>query len=407
MVQAQNIASFKAGKLHVPDHVTIPFICGDGIGVDIWPASQKIWDSAVEKCYGGKKKILWKEVYAGEKAKQLVGEYLPEATLKAFSDYCVGIKGPLTTPVGGGIRSLNVAIRQVLDLYACIRPVRYFKGVDSPVKHPERLNVIIFRENTEDVYAGIEFESGSPEAKKLRDFLQDTLKAKGIHETAAIGIKPVSKFGSERLIKMAFEHALKHNCSSVTLVHKGNIMKYTEGAFKEWGYELAADRYGDHIVTEESLGEKASEPQNKIVLKNRIADAFFQQVLLRPDQYDVIATTNLNGDYLSDALAAQVGGIGIAPGANVGDRCAVFEATHGTAPKYAGKNKSNPSSLMLSGVMMLEYMGWMEAAKTIVRALEVTIGQKRVTYDLARYMNHPTELSTSDFASALISNLKS
>jgi isocitrate dehydrogenase len=393
------------GKLTVPDHVTIPYIEGDGIGVDIWPASQKVWDAAIEKTYGGKKKILWKEVFAGEKGNHQTGDYLPEATLKTFQEYAVGIKGPLTTPVGGGIRSLNVAIRQALDLYTCIRPMRYFEGIHSPVKKPENMHMIVFRENTEDVYAGIEYESGSPEAKKLRDFLLDTLKSKPIHKTAALGIKPVSEFGSKRLIKMAYDYALKRNRPSVTLVHKGNIMKYTEGAFMEWGYQLAAEKYRDHIVTEEELGDKWNEPQNRVVLKNRIADAFFQQALLRPGLYDVIATTNLNGDYLSDALAAQVGGIGIAPGANVGDSVAVFEATHGTAPKYAGKNMSNPSSLILSGVMMFEHMGWDEVAKSILDALGKAILQKRVTYDLARYMENPTELSSSDFAGAIIDNL--
>ncbi len=401
----EHLIKVEQGKLKVPDHVAIPYIEGDGIGVDIWLPAQKVIDAAVEKCYSGRRKILWKEVLAGEKANREVGEYLPDATINTIREHVVAIKGPLTTPVGKGFRSLNVTLRQVLDLYACIRPIRSFKGVVSPVKHPELVDMVVFRENTEDVYAGIEFESGSPEAEQLRTFLMDTLHAKNIRKNAALGIKPISPFGCRRLIKMAFEYALINNLPSVTLVHKGNIMKYTEGAFMEWGYQLAKEKYGDFIITEEDLGASIDVPQNKLLLKNRIADAFFQQTLINPQLYSVIATTNLNGDYISDALVAQVGGLGLAPGANVGDEAAVFEATHGTAPKHAGKDKANPSSVLLSGVMMLRHLDWNEPADMIVDALQKTILDKTVTYDLHRQMDEATLLKTSEFGRAVIGNL--
>jgi isocitrate dehydrogenase len=404
-VTQAKVMHYVGGRLQVPDQVIIPYIEGDGIGVDIWGPTQKVLDASVKKTYGSRRQIEWKEIFAGEKAKQKFGDYLPSVTIDQIRTHSVAIKGPLTTPVGGGIRSLNVALRQILDLYACIRPIRSFQGVTSPVKAPEKVHMVIFRENTEDVYAGIEFESGSREAEMLRDFLMHTLKAKNIHEGAAIGIKPVSPFGSRRLIRLAFEYAIQNNLPSVTLVHKGNIMKFTEGAFKEWGYQLAREKYGDYLVTEEELGEEASAPQNKIVIKNRIADAFFQQALLAPEHYSVIATTNLNGDYLSDALVAQVGGLGLAPGANVGDQAAIFEATHGTAPKHAGKDRANPSSLILSGVMMFRHMGWKEAADAVVQALQKTILQKKVTYDLYRQMEGATLLKTSQFGSAIVENL--
>ncbi len=411
------------GKLNVPDHPIIPFIEGDGTGPDIWRASQRVFDAAVEKAYGGKRKIAWYEVYAGEKAFNQFGEWLPADTLTALSEYIVSIKGPLTTPVGGGIRSLNVALRQELDLYVCQRPVRYFNGVPSPVKRPELIDMVIFRENSEDIYAGIEWVEGSEEVKKLIHFLQNEMGVKKIRfpETSGIGIKPVSKEGTERLVRAAIEYALNHGRKSVTLVHKGNIMKFTEGAFKNWGYELAEREYADKTFTwseydrikadkgqaAADAAQKAAEQAGKIIVKDVIADAFLQQILTRPAEYDVIATLNLNGDYISDALAAQVGGIGIAPGANINyvTGAAVFEATHGTAPKYANLDKVNPGSVILSGVMMFEFMGWQEVADNITAAIEKAITQKKVTYDFARLMEGATELKTSEFADAIIENL--
>ena len=395
--------SRKNGQLVVPDHPIIPFIEGDGTGPDIWRASVRVFDAAVEKAYGGKKKIAWMEVYAGEKSFKQFSSWLPDDTVEAFREYYVGIKGPLTTPVGGGIRSLNVALRQLLDLYACIRPVRYIAGVPAPVKQPSKLDVVIFRENIEDVYAGIEYKAESPEADAVIEFLQRRFGAK-IREKSAIGIKPMSKFGSQRLVVKAIQHAIKRKRPSVTLVHKGNIMKFTEGGFRDWGYEIAKERFGDQTVTE-AEGGKRKEDAGKLVIKDRIADAMFQQLVLRPDEYSVVAAPNLNGDYLSDAAAAQVGGLGLAPGGNVGDGYAVYEATHGTAPKYAGQDKVNPSSVILSGVMMFEEMGWDEVARAIVRGLEGAIASKHVTYDLARQMPGATEVSTSAFADAIIQHL--
>jgi isocitrate dehydrogenase len=398
---------FRNGKLVVPDNPSIPFIEGDGTGPDIWRASQRVFDAAVNVAYGGKKRIHWMEVLAGEKAKNRTGEWLPEATLKAIDEYSVAIKGPLTTPVGGGIRSLNVTLRQVLDLYACVRPVRYFSGVPSPMKNPERLDVIIFRENTEDVYAGIEWAQGTPEAKKVIDFLNGQM-GKRIREDSGIGIKPVSVFASKRLVRKAIRHALENGRNRVTLVHKGNIMKFTEGAFRDWGYQVAREEFGKETVTEEEVQKShgGKIPAGKVMINDRIADAMFQQVLLRPDEYQVLATPNLNGDYLSDACAAQVGGLGIAPGANISDRVGLFEATHGTAPKYAGLDVVNPGSLILSGVMMLEYLGWKDAGKAIISAVEKTIAQKKVTYDFERQMPGAVKLKTSEFASAIIENMK-
>jgi isocitrate dehydrogenase len=394
-------------SLNVPDQPIIPYIEGDGIGVDIWPASQKVWDAAVEAAYGGKRKIVWKEVLAGEKAFKQTGNWLPEETNEAIREYKVAIKGPLTTPVGGGIRSLNVALRQIHDLYACVRPVRWFKGVPAPVKEPQKLDVVIFRENTEDIYLGIEYQQGTPEAQKLIRFLKDEF-GKDVRPDSGIGIKPVSIEGSKRLIRRAINYALANNKSSVTLVHKGNIMKFTEGAFRDWGYELAREEYANKVVTEADLWDKYNGqlPAGKILLKDRIADAMFQQLLLRPDEYEVIATMNLNGDYLSDACAAQVGGLGLAPGANIGDQAAIFEATHGTAPKYAGQDKVNPGSLILSGVMMLEHLGWTEAADLVIQAFEKTIASGKVTYDLERQMENATLVSCSGFADAIVDNLK-
>ncbi|KPV45805.1 NADP-dependent isocitrate dehydrogenase [Alicyclobacillus ferrooxydans] len=411
------------GKLNVPDNPIIPFIEGDGTGPDIWRASQRVFDAAVEKAYGGKRKIAWYEVFAGEKAFNQFGEWLPADTLTALSEYIVSIKGPLTTPVGGGIRSLNVALRQELDLYVCQRPVRYFNGVPSPVKRPELIDMVIFRENSEDIYAGIEWQEGSEEVKKVISFLQNEMGVKKIRfpETSGIGIKPVSKEGTERLVRAAIEYALNHGRKSVTLVHKGNIMKFTEGAFKNWGYELAEREYAEKTFTwaeydrikadkgqaEADAAQKAAEAAGKIIVKDVIADAFLQQILTRPAEYDVIATLNLNGDYISDALAAQVGGIGIAPGANINyvTGHSVFEATHGTAPKYAGLDKVNPGSVILSGVMMFEFMGWQEVADNITAAIEKAITQKKVTYDFARLMDGATELKTSEFADVIIENL--
>ena len=397
------------GKLKVPNDPIIPYIEGDGIGTDIWRAAERVLSAAVEKAYAGERKIVWKEILAGQKAFDQTGEWLPGETLAAIDEYLVAIKGPLTTPVGGGIRSLNVALRQKLDLFACVRPVRYFKGVPSPVCHPEKVNMIIFRENTEDIYAGIEYLDGTPEVEKLKKFLIEEMGVTQIRfpHTVSLGIKPVSREGTERLVRAAVQHALDNNLPSVTLVHKGNIMKFTEGAFKEWGYEVAREEFGDFTITEEQLWAEfdGKVPGNKIVIKDRIADNMFQQILTRTDEYDVIATTNLNGDYLSDACAAQVGGLGMAPGANIGDYIGLFEATHGTAPKYAGLDKVNPSSLILSGVMMLEYLGWQEAAERIENGLAKTIQQKRVTYDLERQMEGATLLKCSEFAEAIVENL--
>lgn len=405
-VAAEKITINQDGSINIPDNPIIPFIEGDGIGPDIWAASQKVLDAAIEKCYGGAKKIEWLEVLAGEKAKDKTGEWLPQATLDAIKGHVVAIKGPLTTPVGEGIRSLNVTLRQELDLYACVRPVRYYKGVVSPVKTPEKVDMVVFRENTEDVYAGIEWKAGTDEANKVIDFINKQM-GKNIRADSGIGIKPISAFGTKRLVRKAIQYAIDHNRPSVTLVHKGNIMKFTEGAFRNWGYELAKEEFSDKVITEDELWEKynGKQPEGLIVVKDRIADAMFQQILLRPDEYSVLAMPNLNGDYMSDALAAQVGGLGMAPGANIGDGYAVFEATHGTAPKYAGQDKVNPGSLLLSGVMMLEYLGWNEAVTLIQQAIETTISHKTVTYDLARLMTGATELKCSAFADAIIGNM--
>jgi len=397
-----------SGRLVVPDNPILPYIRGDGTGPDIWAASVRVFDAAVVKCFGGRRRIAWMEVYAGEKANEVYGPdtWLPEETNEAIREFKVAIKGPLTTPVGGGIRSINVALRQIHDLYACVRPVRWFTGVPSPVKDPGKLNIVIFRENTEDVYAGIEFKAGTPEAEEVAKFIEVKSKKK-IPAGSGIGIKPISKHGSQRLVRRAIQYAIANKKSSVTLVHKGNIMKFTEGAFRDWGYELAVNEFRDQIVTEQEVydahGGKA--PAGRIVIKDRIADAMFQQLLLRPDEYEVLATPNLNGDYLSDAAAAQVGGLGLAPGANIGDNSAVFEATHGTAPKYAGLDKVNPGSVILSGVMMFEHLGWPEVARAIETAMERAIGAKTVTYDLARQMTGAKEVSCSGFADALIANL--
>ena len=449
--------TFSGGKLQVPDHPIIPYIEGDGTGRDIWAASARVFDAAVERAYAGKRKIHWFEVFAGEKAFTKFGDWLPQPTVDAVRDLHVSIKGPLTTPVGGGIRSLNVALRQIMDLYACIRPVRYYQGVPSPVKHPEQLNVVIFRENTEDVYIGIEWKQGSSEAKKLIDFLNNTMLAGGkkrIREDSGVGIKPISITGTKRLVRMAIQHAIKNKRRSVTLVHKGNIQKFTEGAFREWGYELACEEFRDQVVTEreswildnkdktpnlsieqnaamiepgmefapenfkqdiyaevkkvlDAIGKShgAGEWKNKLMINDRIADSIFQQVIIRPAEYDILATPNLNGDYISDACAAQVGGLGIAPGANVGDQHAVFEATHGTAPKYADKDVINPGPVILSGVMMLDHLGWNEAARMIETAMEATIQQKFVTYDFERLMPGSTKVKTSEFATHIIDNM--
>ncbi|MHB2033943.1 MAG: isocitrate dehydrogenase (NADP(+)), partial [Gemmatimonadaceae bacterium] len=393
------------GTLRVPEEPIIPFIEGDGTGADIWRASVRVFDAAVAKCYGGKRKVAWMEVFAGEKAFTTYKDWLPQETVDAMKEFRVAIKGPLTTPIGGGIRSLNVALRQMLDLYACIRPVRYFEGVGSPMKQPALLDIIVFRENTEDVYAGIEWKAGSPEADKLRAFIKTELGA-DIREHSAIGIKPMSEFGSKRLVRMAIQHALTHNLPSVTLVHKGNIMKFTEGAFRDWGYEVARNEFPEVTVAEADVGKAGVNARaDAVIIKDRIADSMFQQMLLRPNEYSVLATPNLNGDYLSDAAAAQVGGLGIAPGGNVGDGVAVFEATHGTAPKYANLDKINPGSVILSGVMMFEYLGWNEAAAMIVRGLENAITSRHVTYDLARQMPGATEVSTAGFADQIIKGM--
>ncbi|MFC1714730.1 isocitrate dehydrogenase (NADP(+)) [Candidatus Poribacteria bacterium] len=390
--------------ISVPDEPVIPFIEGDGIGSDITGAMRRVVDAAVHKAYDTKRRIVWFSIHAGEAAYEIYGELLPKDTLEAIRHFHVAIKGPLTTPVGGGFRSLNVTIRQKLELFACIRPVKYIEGVPSPVISPEKLDIVIFRENTEDVYAGIEWAQGTDEAQKIISFLDSSFGI-SVREDSGIGIKPISAFATKRLVRMAIKYAIDHNRRSVTLVHKGNIMKYTEGAFRDWGYELAKEEFSDRIITEEELSDSGDAPMDKIVIRDRIADSMFQQVLIRPDEYDVVATPNLNGDYLSDACAAQVGGLGMAPGANVGDGVAVFEATHGTAPKYAGKDMVNPGSIILSAVMMLEYMGWVEAAKLVTDALTTTIQQKRVTYDLERQMEGAAKLSTSQFASAIIENM--
>ena len=449
---------FSGGKFHVPDKPILPFIEGDGTGRDIWKASRRVFDAAVEKAYGGKRQVAWLEVLAGEKAFNSLKEWLPQETVDAIRDFRVAIKGPLTTPVGGGIRSLNVALRQIMDLYACVRPVRYFAGVPSPVRHPERMNVVIFRENTEDVYAGIEWKSGTPEVKKLIDFLNNEMLKGGtkrIREDSGVGIKPMSPTGTKRLVRRAIQHAIEHKRRIVTLVHKGNIQKFTEGAFRDWGYELATQDFRNEIVTEREswiLENKDRDPnlsieqnaamiepglergtedfrkqlyaevkqtldtiysshgrgqwKNKILVNDRIADSVFQQVLLRADEYQVFATPNLNGDYLSDACAAQVGGLGMAPGANIGDGFGVFEATHGTAPKYADKDVINPSSVMLSGAMMFDFIGWGEAAKLIEEGIARAIQQKRVTYDLERLMDGATKVKTSEFAGAIVENMQ-
>lgn len=398
--------SVRDGELHVPDNPVIPFIEGDGIGPDIWRATKRVIDGAVEKSYGGSKKIEWFEIYAGEKAKEKYDDWLPEDTKKAITEYIVAIKGPLTTPVGGGIRSLNVTLRQQLNLYACVRPVRWYNGVPSPVKEPDKLDVVIFRENTEDVYAGIEWQEGTEDAAKVITFLNDEM-GKSLREDSGIGIKPISITGTKQLVAKAIRYAIDHDRKSVTLVHKGNIMKFTEGSFKEWGYEVAREQFGDVTISESEVWDNhdGNVPEGKILIKDRIADAMFQQVLLRPDEYEVIATPNLNGDYISDACAAQVGGLGLAPGANIGDFVALFEATHGTAPKYTGMDKVNPGSLILSAVMMLEYLGWEEAMDRVETAMEKTVEQKRVTYDLERQMEGATKLKTSEFASAIIENM--
>ncbi len=402
----EKISFDNEGKINVPDEPMIPYIEGDGVGPDIWRASVRVFDSAVEKCYGGKKKIHWREVYAGEKAFHLKGDWAPEETIETIREFKVGIKGPLTTPVGGGFRSINVMLRQRLDLYACIRPVKYIPGIPSPLKRPEKIDMVVFRENIEDVYAGIEWQAGTPEALRLRDFLQKELK-KNIREDSGIGIKPISRFGSQRLVRMAIQYALRHGRRSVTLVHKGNIMKFTEGAFKDWGYELAKEEFGDRILQESDLNQEGTSgiPPGHLVIKDRIADAMFQQILLRPEEYDVLAMPNLNGDYISDALAAEVGGLGMAPGANIGDRAAVFEATHGSAPKYANQDVINPGSLILSGVMMFDYLDWKEVSQRISRALEKTISQRIVTYDLARQTEGAKKVKCSEFATAIVDNL--
>ncbi|MBN1842448.1 MAG: isocitrate dehydrogenase (NADP(+)) [Deltaproteobacteria bacterium] len=405
--ETRQITTSADGTLVVPDRPVIPFIEGDGIGPDIWAACSRVLDRAVDAAYGDQRKITWLKVMAGGKAYGETGESLPEEALQVIKDHVVAIKGPLTTPVGKGMRSVNVALRQRLDLYACIRPIRYIKGVPTPMRHPERVNMVVFRENTEDVYAGIEWEAESREAEAVISFLKDSMGI-AIEKGSAIGVKPMSRRASRRLVAMAIQYALDHDLASVTLVHKGNIMKYTEGAFMRWGYEAASEIFGDRIVFE-SDGELENDAQaqsSKVVIKDRIADMMFQQVLLRPESYHVIATPNLNGDYLSDALAAQVGGLGMAPGANIGDTCAVFEATHGTAPKYAGKDKANPVSLILSGVMMLERLGWTEAASAIEQAIQKSICDGIVTYDLARQMPGSREVRCSQFADAVIERLR-
>ncbi len=391
----------------VSDNPIILFIEGDGVGPDIWKASQNVFDSAVEFAYKGQRKIAWKEIFAGEKAKEKYNDYLPQETLDAIKEYKVAIKGPLTTPVGGGFRSLNVGLRQIFDLYACVRPIKYFDGVEAPLKRPQDVDMVVFRENTEDVYAGIEWEAGSEEANKLLYFLNETLNCK-LDLPFGVGIKPISEMGSKRLVRKAIQYAIERKLPSVTLVHKGNIQKFTEGAFAKWGYELAKEEFSQQTITEAELFDQYNGqcPADKIVIKDRIADAMFQQALLRPKEYSVLATTNLNGDYLSDALIAQVGGLGLGPGANLGQEVAIFEATHGSAPKYTGMDKVNPGSVILSGVMMLEHMGWTEAADLITTALQTTIANKTVTYDLERQMENATLLKCSEFGQAIVKNFK-
>ena len=398
--------TFQEGKLNVPNDPIIPFIEGDGVGPDIWAASQNVFDAAVKKAYHGKRRIIWKEIYAGEKANARFGTYLPDETIAAFKEFLVGIKGPLTTPVGGGIRSLNVALRQILDLFACIRPVKYYAGTPAPVKRPELVDIVVFRENTEDLYAGIEWSKGSAEVLKVISFLNDQMGTH-ISDDSGIGIKPISVHGTKRLVRMAIEYAIKHGKKTVTLVHKGNIMKFTEGAFRDWGYELAKEEFGDVTVSEADLNKKydGKLPEGKILINDRIADSMFQQVLLRPGEYEVLAVPNLIGDFISDALAAQVGGLGMAPGANIGIPFAVFEATHGTAPKYAGQDKINPGSLILSGAMMLEHLGWTEAAELIRKGIAKAISDKQVTYDLERQMQGATLLKCSEFGKAIIERM--
>jgi isocitrate dehydrogenase len=415
---------FKDGQLHVPDNPIVPYIEGDGTGPDIWKATQKVLDAAVEKAFDGKKRIVWEETFAGQKAKDQKGEWLPDTTLETIRDRFIAIKGPLTTPVGGGFRSLNVALRQELDLFACVRPVKWFEGVPSPVKEPEKVNMTVFRENTEDIYAGIEWMNGSEEVDKVKKFLKDEMGVDQIRfpESSSIGIKPISKEGTERLVRSAIDYAFEHDLPSVTLVHKGNIMKFTEGQFKQWGYEMAEREYGDKVFTwaeydriverdgkdAANAAEDEAKKAGKLIVKDAIADAFLQQILLRPSEYSVIATMNLNGDYVSDALAAAVGGIGIAPGANINYESghAIFEATHGTAPKYAGMDKVNPSSLILSGKMLLEHLGWFEAARMIDRGMAHTISQKRVTYDFHRQMENAEKLKCSEFGEAIVENME-
>jgi isocitrate dehydrogenase len=400
------ITKQRDGTLYVPDQPIIPFIEGDGTGPDIWRATQLVIDAAVAHAYAGERRIAWEEVLAGEKAQQKTGDWLPEETLQAIQDHVVAIKGPLTTPVGKGIRSLNVAIRKKLDLYACVRPIKYIDTVPSPMRHPEKIDMVIFRENTEDLYVGIEWESGSQQARTVTDFLEQKLSVR-LPENPGIGIKPISEKNTKRLVASAITHAVKNHRPSVTLMHKGNIMKYTEGAFSRWGYEVARERFANVTITETELYETYDGrlPDGKVVIKDRIADMLFQQVLLRPGEFHVIATPNLNGDYISDALAAQVGGLGMAPGANIGDDCAVFEATHGTAPKYAGLDKVNPSSLILSGTMMLDHIGWAEAAESVRRALQATVMDRVVTYDLARQISDAREVRCSEFAHEIIARL--
>ena len=395
-------------KLIIPDNPIIPFIEGDGIGADIMKAARRVIDAAIEKAYGGKRKIIWFEIMAGEKAQEIYGNVLPEDTYNAIKEFIVAIKGPLTTPVGGGYRSLNVTLRQHFDLYSCIRPVKYYKGVPSPVSNPERMDIVIFRENTEDVYAGIEWREGSNESKALIEYIKNKFNV-NISTDSGIGIKPISIHGTKRLVRAAIKYALKYSRKSVTFMHKGNIMKFTEGSFRDWGYEVAKEEFRDKIITEDELWKdphNGKMPKGKILIKDRIADSMFQQILTRTNEYDVVATSNLNGDYLSDAAAAQIGGLGIAPGANIGDHIALFEPTHGSAPKYTNQDKVNPSSLILSGVMMLQYMEWIEAADLIEKAIEKTIQEKKVTYDFARLMENVTPIKTSEYATAIIENIK-
>lgn len=393
------------GNLNVPNNPIIPFIEGDGTGRDIWKASSRVFDAAVAKAYNNERRVVWYEIFAGEKAYTQFGEWLPQDSVDAIKEFCVAIKGPLTTPVGGGIRSLNVTLRQVLDLYACVRPVRYFTGVPAPVKHPEKLDIVIFRENTEDVYAGIEFAAGSEKVQKVLNLL--TEMGYNVRPDSGIGIKPISITGTKRLVRRAINYALAQGKNRVTLVHKGNIMKFTEGAFRDWGYQLAKEEFADRVITEDDVYSKhdGRVPEGKVMINDRIADSMFQQVLIRPDEYQVIATPNLNGDYLSDACAAQVGGLGLAPGANIGDIAAIFEATHGTAPKYADKDLINPGSVILSGVMMFDHIGWQEVSNLIINGVTKTIQQKKVTYDLERQMEGATKLKTSEFADAIIENM--